>query len=138
MSGLQAEALRCEAAIAAVVDGKTDVVCAQSPWPVGEGITVTIGSVTGSGYSQAFSDYGTWQTCNYGATAPEGIGTKTDFTNANAILTLPTLTQCETIANHCTWTTVSVHGQLGKVAQANAGFLFFPMWPSGTMYVGQY
>ena len=35
-SGLLAEALRCEAAIAAAVDGKTDVVCAQSPWPVGE------------------------------------------------------------------------------------------------------
>ena len=35
-AGLQAEALRCEAAIAAAVDGKTDVVCAQSPWPIGE------------------------------------------------------------------------------------------------------
>lgn len=34
-NGLQAEALRCEAAIAAAVDGKTDVVCAQSPWPIG-------------------------------------------------------------------------------------------------------
>ena len=35
-NGLQAEALRCEAAIAAAVDGKTDVACAQSPWPIGE------------------------------------------------------------------------------------------------------
>ena len=35
-AGLQAEALRCEAAIAAAVDGKNDVLCAQSPWPIGE------------------------------------------------------------------------------------------------------
>lgn len=35
-AGLQAEALRCEAAIAAAVDGKNDVVSAQSPWPIGE------------------------------------------------------------------------------------------------------
>ena len=35
-NGLLAEALRAEAAIAAAVDGKTDVVCSQSPWSIGE------------------------------------------------------------------------------------------------------
>ncbi|MBQ6083761.1 MAG: carboxymuconolactone decarboxylase family protein [Bacteroidales bacterium] len=35
-NGLTSEALRCESAIAAAVDGKTDVVCSQSEWPIGE------------------------------------------------------------------------------------------------------
>ena len=48
--GLQAEALRCEAAIAAAVDGKTDVVCAQSPWPVGEPNTAYAQYFTGNSY----------------------------------------------------------------------------------------
>lgn len=106
--------------------------------PVGEGITVKIGAFTGSGSTEMFGSYGTWQTCNYGATAPEGIGTKTDFTNANATLTLPTQAQYETIVNHCTWTTVSVRGQVGKVVHSNAGFLFFPMWWDGEYRVGQF
>ena len=50
VSGLQAEALRCEAAIAAVVDGKTDVVCAQSPWPVGEPNTAFAQYFSGNSY----------------------------------------------------------------------------------------
>ena len=49
-NGLQAEALRCEAAIAATVDGKADVVCAQSPWPVGEPNTAYAQYFTGNSY----------------------------------------------------------------------------------------
>ena len=48
--GLQAESLRCEAAIAAAVDGKTDVVCAQSPWPIGEPNTAYAQYFTGNSY----------------------------------------------------------------------------------------
>ena len=48
--GLQAEALRCEAAIAAAVDGKTDVVCAQSPWPIGEPNTAFVQYFIGNSY----------------------------------------------------------------------------------------
>ena len=47
---LQAEALRCEAAIAAAVDGKTDVVCAQSPWPIGEPNTAYAQYFIGNSY----------------------------------------------------------------------------------------
>ena len=49
-SGLLAEALRCEAAIAAAVDGNTDVVCAQSPWPVGEPNTAYAKYFVGNSY----------------------------------------------------------------------------------------
>lgn len=49
-AGLQAEALRCEAAIAAAVDGNTDVVCAQSPWPIGEPNTAYAQYFIGNSY----------------------------------------------------------------------------------------
>ena len=49
-NGLQAEALRAEAAIAAAVDGKNDVVCAQSPWPVGEPNTAYAQYFIGNSY----------------------------------------------------------------------------------------
>lgn len=105
--------------------------------PVGSGITVKIGSIVGSGNSEAFSDFGTWQTCNYGSTRPEDVGTRTDYNTAKAN-TLPTKTQCETIINHCSWTTVAIHGQIGKVVHPNSGFLFLPMWSAASKYIGQY
>ena len=43
-------ALRCEAAIAAAVEGKTDVVCAQSPWPIGEPNTAYAQYFIGNSY----------------------------------------------------------------------------------------
>ena len=49
-AGLQAEALRCDAAIAAAVDGKNDVVCAQSPWPIGEPNTAYAQYFIGNSY----------------------------------------------------------------------------------------
>ncbi len=103
---------------------------------MGSGITVTIGHSIGD---YAFGSYGKWQTCNYGSTTPEGIGTKTDFDTANAIdgITLPTTAQFETLINNCSWTQLSIYGQLGKVAHPNSGFLFLPIGWS-TISVGQY
>ena len=49
-NGLKAEALRCEAAIAAAVDGKTDVVCSQSPWPIGDPNTAYAQYFIGNSY----------------------------------------------------------------------------------------
>ena len=49
-AGLQAEALRCEAAIAAAVEGKSDMVCAQSPWPIGEPNTAYAQYFVGNSY----------------------------------------------------------------------------------------
>ena len=49
-AGLQAEALRCEAAIAAAVEGKNDVLCAQSPWPIGEPNTAYAQYFIGNSY----------------------------------------------------------------------------------------
>ena len=49
-AGLQVEALRCEAAIAAAVEGKNDVVCAQSPWPIGEPNTAYAQYFIGNSY----------------------------------------------------------------------------------------
>ncbi|MBQ6771643.1 MAG: carboxymuconolactone decarboxylase family protein [Bacteroidales bacterium] len=49
-NGLQAEALRCESAIAVAVDGKTDVVCAQSPWPIGDPNTAFAQYFIGNSY----------------------------------------------------------------------------------------
>lgn len=49
-AGLVAESLRCEAAISAVVDGKTDEVCAQSPWPIGKPNTAFAQYFTGNSY----------------------------------------------------------------------------------------
>lgn len=48
--GMEAEALRCEAAIAAAVDGKSDVVSSQSPWPIGEPNTAYAKYFTGQSY----------------------------------------------------------------------------------------
>ena len=49
-NGLSIEASRCEAAIAMAVDGKTDVVCAQSPWPIGEPNTAYAQYFIGNSY----------------------------------------------------------------------------------------
>ena len=49
-AGLKAEALRCEAAIAAAIDGRTDVVCAQSVWPIGEPNTAYAQYFIGNSY----------------------------------------------------------------------------------------
>ena len=97
--------------------------------PVGSSNTVVLGNVTGSGYSEAFSSFGTWHTCNYGCTVPEQLGTLYNFDAANALgVTLPTKDQFELINNssNCSYTWLTVHGQQGTVIKANRGFLFLP------------
>ena len=95
--------------------------------PVGSGVTVTIGNVTGSGMSEAFSNFGTWHTCNYGQTAPEALGTLYNFADANALgVTLPTKAQCETLANGTKTAFMNVHGQLCMAAKADRGLILLP------------
>ena len=95
--------------------------------PVGDGITVSLYDVTGSGISEATSLLSKWYTCNYGCTVPEQIGTLYSFGNANAQgVTLPTKDQFLLIYTNCTFTWLTVHGQQGTVVQADSGFLFLP------------
>lgn len=88
---------------------------------VGANITVTLRKSDNT-------SLGTWYTCNYGCTAPEQLGTLSDFATANANATLPTKTQFETLSdkNKTTITTLKVHGQEGYVLKASGGtgFLF--------------
>lgn len=37
------------------------------------------------------------------------------------------------IRNYCSMTTMSIHGGIGKVANANFGFIFLPFWLTDTM-----
>ena len=98
--------------------------------PVGSGITVQLGKFYGEGISEAFASYGTWHTCNYNCTKPEEIGDRLTFDQANSIegITLPTTGQFAMIRNNCSMTTMSIHGGIGKVANANFGFIFLPLW----------
>lgn len=96
--------------------------------PVGSGITVTIGHFLGSGLSEMFGSYGTWQTCNYGATAPEQYGTKNTFGYATSNATLPTKPQFEALINVCSLVPITIHGVCGKVFNAPCGFVFLPSY----------
>lgn len=98
--------------------------------PVGSGITVQLGKFYGEGILEEFASYGTWHTCNYNCTKPEEIGDLLTFDQANSIegITLPTKGQFAMIRNYCSMTTMSIHGGIGKVANANLGFIFLPLW----------
>ena len=98
--------------------------------PVGIGITVQLGKFYGEGVFEEFASYGTWYTCNYNCTKPEEIGDLLTFDQANSIegITLPTKGQFAMIRNYCSMTTMSIHGGIGKVANANFGFIFLPLW----------
>ncbi len=92
---------------------------------VGGGITVELGDIIGSGYSEAFGSYGKWYTCNHNCTKPEQLGTQYTFDQANTLgVTLPSKDQLETLVNGATWTWLTVHGQPGCVVKCSAGFLF--------------
>ena len=102
--------------------------------PVGGGITVTLGKVEGSGFSETFASYGKWYTCNYNCTKPEQLGALYTFDAVNAQgVTLPTKDQFALINANCTFTWLTVHGQQGTVVQADSGFLFLP-----AQYIGFY
>ena len=96
--------------------------------PVGSGITVKLGKFSGEGGWEMFSDFGTWYTCNYGATAPEQYGTKSTFGYATSNATLPTKSQFETFINRCSIVPITVHGVYGKVFNATSGFVFLPSY----------
>lgn len=96
--------------------------------PVGSGITVKLGKFTGEGSWEQFSDFGTWYTCNYGATAPEQYGTKNTFGYATSNATLPTKSQFETFINRCSIVPITVHGVYGRFFNAPSGFVFLPSY----------
>ncbi len=96
--------------------------------PVGGGITVTLGKLEGSGFSETFTSYGKWHTCNYGATAPEQYGTNNTFGYATSNATLPTKPQFETFINGCSLVPITIHGVYGRVFNAPCGFIFLPSY----------
>ena len=95
--------------------------------PVGSGVTVPLFNVTGTPPMENSTSLGTWQTCNYGQTAPEALGSLYTFDAANALgVTLPTKDNFETLITDCTITWLTVRGQPGAVVKASRGFLFLP------------
>lgn len=95
--------------------------------PVGSGVTVPLFNVTGTPPTQNSTSLGTWQTCNYGQTAPEALGSLYTFDAANALgVTLPTKDNFVTLITDCTITWLTVRGQPGAVVKASRGFLFLP------------
>lgn len=78
---------------------------------------------------------GTWQTCNYGCSAPEEVGTLYSYEDAYALgVPIPTNDQFSDIRFHAytdhVWLTV--HGQpgMGIKAKTEPGILFFPAFPA--------
>jgi len=95
--------------------------------PVGSDITVPLFNVTGTPPSTTTSSLGTWQTCNYGQSAPEALGSLYTYDQAMALdVTLPTKDNFETLFTNCTITWLTVRGQHGAVVKASRGFLFLP------------
>lgn len=88
---------------------------------VGDGITVDMGY-----------ELGTWYTCNYGATAPEDLGTKLNWADAvGAAGTLPSQSvfynfSLDRMLAECTW--IAIHGKEGLVMKSKDGngFFFLP------------
>ena len=95
--------------------------------PVGSGVTVPLFNVTGTPPMENSTSLGTWQTCNYGQTAPEALGSLYTYDQAMALgVTLPTMDNFETLITNCTITWLKVRGQPGAVVKASRGFLFLP------------
>ncbi|MBR5670775.1 MAG: hypothetical protein IKX11_02850 [Bacteroidales bacterium] len=68
-----------------------------------------------------------WNTCNYGQSVPEAVGTLYTFNAANSLeVSLPTKEQFESIINNCSYTWLTIHGKQGAVVKAAQGFLFLP------------
>lgn len=102
----------------------------SSKWQaVGSGKTVKL-SKTGSTTS-----YGTWYTCNEGATKPESAGTLMGYDAAVAAQVtattpnkkLPPYSLLDKVRSVFTWTAVSVKRIPGMVLNSDGGFLFFPL-----------
>ncbi|MCR5549192.1 MAG: hypothetical protein K6F25_10640, partial [Bacteroidales bacterium] len=79
------------------------------------------------------SSLGTWKTCNYGASVPEGIGTYVKY-NVARNQGAPNSDQIQALVSNCTWTWLTIHGQQGIVGKASVGFLFLPRDYKGYYY----
>lgn len=102
----------------AVVSGTPN----EGKWvPVGSEVNVAMYK------SDLTTSLGTWYTCNYGQAVPESPGSLYTFDAANALgVSLPTYSQLKGINDNCSYTLLTVHGQLGAVFKAARGFLFLP------------
>ena len=102
----------------AVVSGTPN----EGKWvPVGSDVNVALYK------SDLTTSLGTWNTCNYGQAVPESPGSLYTFDAANALgVSLPTYSQLRGINDNCSFTLLTVHGQLGAVVKAARGFLFLP------------
>lgn len=79
--------------------------------------------------SKTNADLGTWFTCNFGETVPEGAdeNNRHDFYFAQTKTGVPTRDQLSNLVNNTTKNAVSIHGQWGYVfAGYNGRFLFIP------------
>ena len=97
---------------------------------VGNNVTATLTYPTGSQVD--------WFTCNYGASVPEGAGTKYDLCRYNPPelddsdlsdvdhCVIPTKADFTSLIDGCNWIPMSILGVAGLVAKASSGFLFFP------------
>ena len=102
----------------------------NSKWQtVGSDVTVTLKTSDNT-------SLGTWYTCNFGQRAPESLGTLMDFESANqqTQFNLPNKAEFERIVNNCTWTRVSIKGEIGYVVQAAQGFIFLPTQTVSSVY----
>lgn len=109
----------------AVVSGTPN----EGKWvPVGSDITVQL-------YKSGTS-LGEWYSCNYGQSVPESIDVTYTPGSAYALgVTLPTEDQLEGINDNCSFTLLTVHGQLGSVVKADSGFLFLPHGTGSDVYL---
>lgn len=91
---------------------------------VGSGIPVTINYDAGSGLGGAMG----WQTCNYGCSKPEDLGTQYTFAAANAIdgIKMPSIENFQDMVSKCSWTWLTIHGMGGMVVKGTSGFIFLP------------
>lgn len=106
----------------------------NSKWEaVGSGIHVTINYDAGGGLGGSMG----WQTCNYGCSKPEELGTAYSFADANAIdgIKMPNKENFQAMIDHCSWTWVQIHGQMGVVVKGTSGFIFLP---AGSGSIGYY
>ena len=69
-----------------------------------------------------------WQTCNYGCSKPEDLGTQYTFDAAKAMLgiKMPSIANFQDMVSNCSWTWLTIHGMGGMVVKGTSGFIFLP------------
>ena len=99
------------------------------PWNYSERwITVGADETVNMGYGP-----GVWYTCNYGASAPEGVGIKCNWADASADGTHPTISAFNTLDSFAERIWIVIHGKEGLVMKASdsTGFIFLPKIDEG-------